>query len=173
MLCVLKPHPDIEMTSTFPGALRRFLLALILTFSEMAYSSEVVPLSLEETLNNRFYPVNVIVVGTVRHREVVANPGKCHSRPAEDLHYTIEISEALVGKPQMKSLIVEFFETCGSPMASVFTPESGIEKGLKVGKKYIFLLYLDAWQKRLYRAEEEERRDDVLKAWRDYSDFHH
>jgi hypothetical protein len=143
------------------------LLALALTMSGMAHATQVIFRQLEDVISE----ANVIAVGTVRQREEVPNTSRCPSRPnAVDIHYTIEISQVLVGKLQAKSLTITLFPACGSPYYSEYTRESGIETGLQVGESYIFLLYSAQKGERTFfvRAEKTDRRDAVLKAWRDH-----
>jgi len=163
---------NIQKTFTLSSALRCVLLPLVLTFSAMAHSSQVIPLPLESV----FSLVNVIAVGTVRHHKVTYS-NRCVSRPnAPDDHYTIEISEVLVGKLQTKSLAIKFSEVCGSPEYSEYSHASDIERVLQIGGRYIFLFYYsDAEQKNpgeilLRRAETEDKRDAVLKAWRNHQE---
>jgi hypothetical protein len=160
---------NIHLEVSMKKVLVFLTLALSVTFSEITHSTLIMPQGLEGMISH----VGVIAVGAVRHREVVANHTRCRvSQSARDAHYTIDISQVLVGKLKTRFLAAKSLSTCGSPIYSAITPQSGIENGLEVGKNYIFLFDWDAEQKNpeeeeliFIRAEEEDRLEAVLKAW--------
>ncbi|MDR2208510.1 MAG: hypothetical protein LBE22_06010 [Azoarcus sp.] len=162
------------MSFIFSGVLRYLLLALVLTFSATARSSQVVPLTLERVLHMmmEYRSLGAIAVGTVRQHKV-EDTGMCPS-DSSVYYYHIEISQVLIGKLQAKSLDVDFFPVCGSPDYSIYDLASRIEYQLQIGERYIFLLGSIEEEQGglpgravLVRAEMEDRRDALLEAWRD------
>jgi len=132
-------------------------MALLMVVSA-SDGSQVVFQKLEDMISS----VNVIVVATVQKAEKVSGTNRNR--------YTIEVSNVLAGELAAKRLTVTYYEQ-GSPRFSIIVPASGIEHHLKEAQRYVLLFQSGLEQPSLgvvlTRAEPEERRDAVLKAWQE------
>ena len=113
-----------------------------------------------QKLEDMVASVKIIAVATVQKAEKVSGTN-CY-------RYTLEVTAVLAGELATKRLTVAYYEQ-GSPQFSVVVPASGIGHRLQEGQRYVFLFQSAAEQGSLgvvlTRAEPEERRDAVLKAW--------
>lgn len=119
-------------------------------------ASQVVFQKLEDMIAS----VKIIALATVQKADKEGVTNGCR--------YTIEVTEVLAGELPAKRLTVVYYEQ-GSPQFSVIVPASGIEHQLQEGRRYLFFFQSGAEQVGLgvvlTRAEPEERRGTVLKAW--------
>jgi hypothetical protein len=133
--------------------------AVLFIVASASYGSKVVPQKLEEMISS----VNVIVIATIQKAEKVSDTS-CY-------RYAIEVTNVLAGELAAKRLSINYWQQ-GSPRFSVFVPASGIEAGLKEGRRYVLLFESVTDQGGLgivlTRAEPEQRRDAVLKAWQEW-----
>lgn len=134
--------------------MRRLLLCACLALSTVPVvdASKIVWQKLEDMIGS----IDVIVLATVR--EVEARERNCY-------RYDMEVSECLAGEISTNRLTIAFYDQF-TPRVSVISAASGIEYELKTGTRYV-LLFQSVDPQRLVRAEPEERRDVVLKAWRE------
>ncbi len=129
---------------------------VLLLVASASYGSKVVHKKLEDMISS----VSVIVLATVEKVEKVSGKN-CY-------RYAIEVTNVLVGELAARRLTVNYWQQ-GAPDLSFIVPASGIEHGLKEGQRYV-LLFESVKDEGglgvvLTRAEPEERRDAVLKAW--------